>query len=533
MLSATIELNYNYGFKWFEKNHVRAKGWVIDDSGKSYRNLELVDYFFNVKTLKDIKELLLRTTGHFAVILVFEDFLMAAADRGRSIPLYFRSDRGNIEISDSGFSLIGIQNEMEFNPYSFQEYLAAGHVTQNKTLFKNVSQLGAGEIGCFTKDNVEITSYFDFLPNQQFQESFELSVGRFVETLDFDYKNLINALSGRTVVIPVSGGYDSRSIASMFKRHGYQNVICYSFGQDNSPEMITSKRVAETLGFQWLFIETTPDAVKGFVESDDFLQYVEYAANASSFYIIQDFFAVKKMREENLVPNDSVFMPGHSGDTLGGSNFLELFSGQEDENEMIKKLIKHRYDVNSVSAKFLKSVQKDLESQYNDSFQPAIWFDYWCMKEWNPKMFANGVRLYEFFGYIYWLPLWGKNPLLFFANLPLEFRLQKELYEYTLETRIFEPLGVNFSPNRRFQYSHTISVLQRIKNIVKQILPKRFIYSNLTKDYINSKLYTREMYNNMKSKGVNIKYNGTNSVKVQWYIRYLETKRSLLNKQGK
>jgi len=525
MLNTAIELKYNYGFKWFEKNHVKVKGWVIDYSGKSYKDSDLVDYFSNIKTLLELKELLLRTTGHFAAILVFDDFLIAAADRGRSIPLYFRKDRSKVEISDSGFCLLENTVEgLEFDPDSFKEYLAAGHVTQNKTLLRNVSQLGAGEIAYCTKDSTEIISYFDFLPHKHIHESFDLSVVRLVETLDSDYKNLISALNGRTVVIPLSGGYDSRSIASMFKRHGYQNVICYSFGQDNSPEMITSKRVAESLEFKWLFIETTPDIVKGFVESDVFLQYVDYAANASSFYIIQDFFAVKKMRDENLVPRDSVFMPGHSGDTLGGSNFLELFSGQENGSEMILKLIKHRYDLNKVSRKFLSLVRNNLESQYNSAFQPAIWFDYWCMKEWNPKMFANGVRVYEYFGYTYWLPLWGKNPLLFFANLPLEKRLGKELYEYTLENKIFEPLGVNFSPNRRLQYSHTTSMFQRLKNIVKKMLPKRFIYSNLTNDYINAKLYTLEMYNNMKSTGKKINYIGTNSVKVQWYIRYLESK---------
>lgn len=534
MLNTAIELKYNYGFKWFEKNHVKAKGWVIDDSGKSYKGLGLVDYFSDVRTTAELKELLLRTTGHFAIILVFDDYLIAVADRGRSIPLYFRNNRGKVEISDSGFCLLENTVEgLEFDPDSIQEYLAAGHVTQNKTLLRNVNQLGAGEIACFTKDNIEIISYFDFLPHKLIQESLELSVTRLVEILDSDYKNLISALNGRTVVIPLSGGYDSRSIASMFKRHGYQNVICYSFGQDNSPEMITSKKVAEALGFRWLFIETTPDAVKGFVESDDFLQYVNYAANASSFYIIQDFFAVKKMRDKNLVPDDSVFMPGHSGDTLGGSNFLELFSGQEDEDEMIIKLIKHRYDLNNVPRKFLRSVRNNLKSQFNRTFQPAIWFDYWCMKEWNPKMFANGVRAYEFFGYTYWLPLWGKNPLLFFANLPLEKRLGKELYEYTLETNIFEPLGVNFTPNRRLLYSHSVSMFQRVKNIVKLVLPKRFIYSNLTTDYINAKLYTLEMYNSMKSKGRKINYIGTNSIKAQWYIRYLESKQKFAEKQIK
>lgn len=527
MLKTTVRLNYNYGFKWFEKDQLKVKGWVIDESGKSYRDGDLVDYFSSVKSVEDLKALLSNTTGHFAAIFIFDDCLIAAVDRGRSLPLYFKNEKGHVQIADSGFSL----NESEYDPYSFEEYLAAGHVTQNKTLLKNISQIGAGEIGCFTKDSAEIISYFEFLPKKQIIEPFDLSVKRFVELLDSDYKNLIKALNGRTVVIPLSGGYDSRSIASMLKRHGYQNVICYSFGQDQSPEMKTSRRVAEALGYRWFFIETSYEIVKGFVDTEEFLNYVDYAANASSFYIIQDFFAVQKIRNEGLVPDDSVFMPGHSGDTLGGSNFLELISGKENKQEMINKIINYRYDLNRVSNKFFKKAQNILENQYDGVTQPALWFDYWCMKEWNPKMFANGVRVYEFFGYNYWLPLWGKNPLLFFANLPIELRLGKEIYEHALETQIFEPLGVNLNPYRRKQFSHKVSLFQQFKNLLKHIIPKRFIYLYLNKDYINAKIYTFEMYKDMKNKGVKINYIGTNSVKAQWYIKYLEHKKRLIENE--
>jgi len=526
MINPEIKLNYNYGYKWFEKENVLAKGLAIDDSGKSYQKESLAEYFMGINNLEDLKVQLHKITGHFAVIIKTSDLVFAVSDRGRSIPLYFRTDRGKIEISDSGFVLGDSQNlKSEFDDYSFQEYLAAGHVTQNRTLLKNVVQVGAGEIAIVNNEKVEIVEYFRFLPTSENADSLETSAAKFVDVLDKDYKNLINVLNGRTVVIPLSAGYDSRSIASMLKRQGYQNVICYSFGQDGSPEMLTSQKVAKTLGYRWFFIETTPESVKDFTVSDDFLRFVEFAANVGSFYIMQDFFAVRKMRSEKLIPDDSVFMPGHSGDTLGGSNFSELFLGEESGVEMINKIIKHRYNLNVVSGEFLKSAQQKLENQYEVKYKPAIWFDYWCMKEWNPKMFANGVRVYEYFGYTYWLPLWGKHPLTFFANLPLEYRISKELYESTLEDRIFEPLGINFTPDRRFLLSHSVSVFQRIKNFAKQLLPKSYIYRKYRYDPISAKLYTGVMFEDMKKKGIKINYIGTNSVKAQWYIRFLENKR--------
>lgn len=522
MQDASIKLIYNYGYRWFNHSNVYAKGWAIDQNGKSYIDSDIAKYFSAVKSNDDFKELLLKTNGHFAVILKLESLLLIAVDRGRSIPLYFSNDKGIIKISDSGFSILEEDlSESKYDAYAFDEYLAAGHVTGNRTLLNGVKQLGAGEMACLSNNGIEIFPYFEFLPSKRIDGSFEVIQQRLIDILDNDYKALINELNGRTVVIPLSGGYDSRSIVTMFKRQGYQNVICYSFGKANNPDTLVSKRVADALGYKWLFIETTADLVDGFVNSDDFIKYVDFAANVSSFYIIQDYFAVKKMRAEGLVPDDAVFMPGHSGDTLGGSNFLELFSGSENKQEMIDKLIAYRFNLNEVSNTFIRTVRERLSEQYDVKSTPAEWFDYWCMKEWNPKMFANGVRVYDYFGYQYFLPLWSKNLLEFFSNIPFELRLQKELYENTLETKLFEPFKVNFSLNRRFDYSNSVSFYQKIKNVVKGCLPSHILYIKFLKDFVNSKLYTQEMYKDMKSKGVRIRYIGTNAVKIQWYVQYL------------
>jgi asparagine synthase (glutamine-hydrolysing) len=144
------------------------------------------------------------------------------------------------------------------------------------------------------------------------------------------------------------------------------------------------------------------------------------------------------------------------------------------------------------------------------------------MKEWNPKMFANGVRVYEFFGYSYFLPLWGKNMLAFFANLPLEHRIRKELYEFTLETRIFEPLGINLSPERRKRYSHKTTLFQHCKNCIKRIIPNTIKFKHFTFDPINSRLYCEELIRNGNERGFSIAANGTNSIKVQWYLNMIK-----------
>lgn len=518
-----VDLCYSYGYKWVGNDTIKAKGWIISEQGTSIRGEALIDYFQGIETAEQLTSLLNKTGGHFAVVINNGSEIVAAVDRGRSIALYFRTDRGCIEVSDSGFFLAGNEDKSsELNRTSIQEYIAAGYVTGNKTLLNNVLQLGAGEIATLSQGKASISTYFQYLPSEGNPATFDKLVDKFVDTLESDYRTIIEGLNGRTVVIPLSGGYDSRSIASMLKRMGYQNVVCYSFGKPNNHEMLTSKAVAETLGFRWIFVETTAEMVRDFAQSDEFLQYVHYAANASSFYIIQDFFAVKHLKANGQIPDDAVFMPGHSGDTLGGSNFLELLSGKETKQEMIEIIINHRYDVNKAPREFTHKIREELHSQYGQYNNPAAWFDYWCMKEWNPKMFANGVRVYEFFGYEYFLPLWSKNMLSLFANLPIEYRVRKELYEFTLENKIFSPLGVNLNPNRRKDFSYQLSAWQKTKNLIKHWLPKTLIYSLFSHEPINSKLYCTQLVANAKQRRFKIKQTGTNSIKAQWYARHIQ-----------
>ena len=43
-------------------------------------------------------------------------------------------------------------------------------------------------------------------------------------------KKLSKSCEGKQIAIPLSGGYDSRLIASGLHKIGFKNVICFSYG---------------------------------------------------------------------------------------------------------------------------------------------------------------------------------------------------------------------------------------------------------------------------------------------------------------
>jgi asparagine synthase (glutamine-hydrolysing) len=68
------------------------------------------------------------------------------------------------------------------------------------------------------------------------------------------FERLIRRAQGRTIAVPLSGGYDSRLIVLMLKRLGYRNLLAFSYGLLKDEESCISRAMARSLDIQWQFI---------------------------------------------------------------------------------------------------------------------------------------------------------------------------------------------------------------------------------------------------------------------------------------
>jgi len=528
-INSNIQLQYNHGYSWFGGRDVKVKGWAFDDMGFSYEDKKLEEYFSGINNVETLQKSIENLTGHFSVVIKLDEGWLAAVDRCRSFPLYYSVNNNPTYLSDSAFSIADSLNlKIDFENIAINEYHATGYVLGNKTFFEGVNQINAGDIVWCNKGTIQSFHYYRYLSDKQTSLDFEETSTLFFSLLDKIFEDLMKGLNGRKVVIPLSGGYDSRLIASMFRRHGYENVLCYSFGKKGNPEMVTSEKVARILNFPWMFFETTQEEVRGFAESKRFLEYIDFAANADSFYIIQDYFAVKKMYDESIIPHDSVFMPGHSGDTIGGSSFLGAIRGDENCSEIAEQIIKHKFNLRKFSKYqgeiFKKSIVSQLDKYNGNQF---LWYDCWSMSESHPKLFVNATKVYDYFGYKFYLPLWDNSLLHLFVELPLEYKKSKKFYNFTLEDKLFKSLGVNFNALEKIKEKKPREILLNwAKPLFKSLLSANIRYRFFSDDPVNGKIYARELVKNMKQNGFKINYSGTNSVKAQWYIKFLENRNS-------
>ena len=251
--------------------------------------------------------------------------MFVAVDRVRSIPLFYSTKENILFVSNDAEAVRKITNNVEFNSIAVQEFTAR-MVCGSDTLFSDVKQVQPGDCIEFELNNtngINITAfkYFVFTHSEKYdkQDRPQLEVQMlsvFSECID----RLVDYAKGRQLILPLSAGYDSRLIALMLYKKGIKNVLCFSYGMKENFEAKISKQVADILGFKWEFIEYTDDLWREWCHTDEYLKYLRIASGWSSLPHIQDWPAVWELKKRRKLDNNAVFIPGHVGDSLAGSD---------------------------------------------------------------------------------------------------------------------------------------------------------------------------------------------------------------------
>lgn len=85
--------------------------------------------------------------------------------------------------------------------------------------------------------------------------------------------------------------------------------------------------------------------------------------------------------------------------------------------------------------------------------------DCWNIANRQAKFIVNSLRVYEFLGYEWRIPLWDSELMNFWSKVPLKYRIKKELYDEYLFERIF----------REYTILLTNNVNEQIKSLIKKL----------------------------------------------------------------
>ena len=477
--------------KWKGYDGIFVTGSAFDSDDKLFTTELLYEKLSKINTEEDLLSTVQGINGFFAFIIQKGDRLFIAVDQIRSIPIFYGRDDNNFYVSDKAEWIRTKIGDDKFDSVCEQEFIMSGYVTGSDTLFPSVKQLQAGECLTFrTKGNdLNFNKFFYFRFTHEEPQS-SSDENDLINQLDLEWNGAVNRLvqyaNGRQIVIPLSAGYDSRAIAIMLKTYGYKHVLCFSYGIKNNFEAEKSKVIADSLGFDWEYVEYSEEKWRNWWKTEERKKYFDMASNWASLAHTQDWAAVWELKKKGVININAVFVPGHTGLICGGHTPPEAIRKmKQNENVLVKRLFNSHYNLVKhckvgVNTKYywLDRIKKNIICQtVIDNYKYADIFQEWEYRERQAKFIVNSIRVYEFWGFDWWLPLCDYKFIKYWQRIPLKLRINKALFKRYINTKYVLVTG-NREKNVENDRSRTVPLLtghftkKMIKFIIKCLFEK-------------------------------------------------------------
>lgn len=440
------------GKLWHTQGTVHVCGYLQHPTQGFLEAASLAEYFSRITDEAALASELSKANGCFALVVENANGILAAVDRLRSIPLFW-DQSGNL--ADKSEALAHLNLKSLASPEILSEFLMAGFVTGSDTLHKELKQIPAGHYLALNHgQSPQLKCYYRFLHNASSSQSVEDWIEQQHTLLLQVARDTLNSLNERPVVIPLSGGYDSRLLAYLFKTLKYPRIYTYSYDSRRHAESRISQRVAEHLALPWHFIDHSHRSWYQAFQSQARRDFYAFIVNASSSAHVQDWLAVQELQKRKLIPSDSVFIPGHSADFLEGSHLPGIYATQKvfSPAELQQQIISFHYRLwPNPSYRELEAFRARIQSHIQvpeslDASQAASSFEYWDLQERQAKFIVNSLRVYESLGYQWRMPFWDARLMDFWAAVPLQLRLNRKLWLLFAQKHLPIPIPVYKHP---------------------------------------------------------------------------------------
>lgn len=420
-----------------------------------------------LRNVAELHDALRALHGNFACIVEDRDGgVLASVDKIKSYPLSYRIDRGDLCIAGDAQAL-RVEGDAR-NADAFLEFAMAGYVTNGETLFEGIRQLRGGEF--LMRDRVgriHVHEYYRFYnPEISSVSPHDAIETLHVVTVDI-FRRLIERLAGRTALIPLSGGYDSRLVITMLKRLGYDAIRAFSYGIPGNCEAAAARVVAERLGVPWTFMPYTRAFGRTMYGTDERAQYYSFVHQLSISPTMTDFYAFCDLARRHSLPSDVVVINGQTGDFISGGHIPASFMGAYiTRRTLLDAILAKHYSLwtqlrtpehnAEMHERMLRSFAEEIPERVGRE-EAMKRYEEWEWRARQCELVIAGQRVYDFFGLAWELPLWDDAYLAFWPTLPFAAKFRQSLYIEYLRT--FDRYGVFQRPFRRYTPPFTLAVV--------------------------------------------------------------------------
>ncbi len=504
-----VNLSYNKGYQWdkYDKTFFIGYAWQKEKTIGSAK--ELSEYLSKCSNNSDFLKHVNCLNGVFSFVYQTIEQIFLYSDKSRFFPIFYKIDKEEIKISDNFYQLKNESDLFEFEPSARAHFLAIGFTPGNKTLIDGIKQVKPAEL--LIKNKKEILKHNLYRHAITSNEIIHVPYLELKEeakkTIDNAFDKHFKLIGNSPVLLPLSGGFDSRLIGASLRDFGLRNVTCFTFGR-KTKEVEISKKVAEYLGYKWHFIEYTNELTSGFKINNKFLEYTKYASRGNAMFYLQEFPALIEMEKKGLLIKDSIVIPGHAGDVNGGSMITKTYPLNIKMKNLLSYLIKRRFIHSKLSRNELILVKNELSCYFENKITKD-YIPYTLMEEWEylerlPKYIFNSSHVFEFF-----------------KHMPFEYRLYQKLNHELLREAYFSKYNIDFIKD--IQPSGIEIIISNIKQLVRPYLPYFYKRKLLIKnDWVEYGPITEILNKDLTTKHNRESYASYLNPILEWYLQSIE-----------
>ena len=476
--ACVVRLSAHAAYPWSSEARVGewsgfARGYAWRGT-RHYSSIELAREAASRASSGEAVDFVSELNGAFCMVATRSGAAFAAVDRVRSLPLFYGASGDTLVVADDPLAVLPETRPLSFAEDSMVEFLRCGYALGNRTLLAGVSQLQAGQYLVQSAEEFHVARfYYQHLHEPWTNHSREDALDWLASVSSRAFDRFIDQLDGRTCIVPLSGGYDSRFIVAMLRRAGYEDVVCYTYGARNSQEVTPARLTAERLGYPWHYVRYDAATWRGLWESRDAAAYLTSCGAYAALPHIQEYPAVLWLTEHDLLPESAVFAPGFCGDLLGGSYVPELPIPNQDSALLEAGIARYVYESHTVlktrlSSDLERRLQRRVAETLQEYPQPTTFEEFvsvneaWFTAHKVARFVVNSLRVYEHFGYEWLMPLWDNELAEAWYRVPLQLRVGSRLYENLLFTWLFRPLDIAFEKPRQLHDRWPASTVQAV-----------------------------------------------------------------------
>jgi len=445
--------------------------------------------------------------GSFAAAIYdsTEDKLTLVNDRYGLIKLFYYYNENHFCFSPKIRPLLVDESDKSLRKDAIIDFFLFGYLLGDKTFFKHIHQLPPASILEVSKNNMKLTKYWDYEYDEEYDARPQEEL---IDELGALWQRAVERRikKDETIIIPLSGGLDSRAIlAAAIRCTSKDNIITFSFGEPGSFDFEIGRMVAEKAGVTNIPLEAEKVDFEGQynISMDD----IEGMIDATPYFAISGYKEMGKYGDELFTGTMiDVLLGRHIISSIFSSDMLMKEISSEEDYTKVKELIFEHQKLNSekeISQLFNPDFLRDvnIKSSFNRTHTKfenitnkrfpnyfAVW-DY--TNRWDRYIYFAVLRNRNLFKYLTMLDC---DLVDFTLKMPPELRLDENLYIqmllkkypelFELPTKTNQGLKLDAGKaslflNRAILFSKTMA------NKISSMWIKRNIFLDKNRNYID------------------------------------------------